>query len=286
MILAAALLWSTAGAAIKWVSTSGDEIHTGLQIAAGRSLVAGLLLALLCGRAALSLNRRAMLTSVAYAATVSSFALANRLTTAANAIFIQDSGLIFILALGPWFLKEKNHLRDYVAIAALLAGLAVLVFMDGAQADKPQKLLGNIVALFSALTFALTIVGLRANREGNPATPVLYGNLLAVLICLPACFPLVVTTPQDFACIGYLGIFQLGLSYFLFSRGVRHISALEASILLFLEPVLNPVWTYLVCGEVPGPWAITGCVMIGATVLIHTVVSMRVNASLRRQKTE
>ncbi len=273
MVLGAALLWSTAGAAIKYVSVEGDEIRAGLQVAGCRSLIAALTLLPLAGRGALILNRTAGLTAIAYAFTVSSFALANRLTTAANAIFIQDSCLLFLLILGPWMLKEKNRSADYIAIAALLTGLAVLVFMDGAQEDKPMKTLGNAVALLSALAFALTIAGLRANRNGNPAAPVIWGNFLATAMCLPAFYPFALATPRNAAAVIYLGIFQLGLSYFLFSRGIRRLNAVEATIISFVEPVLNPVWTYLLCREVPGPWAILGCAIIAVTVLAHSLVS-------------
>ncbi|MCX7804161.1 MAG: DMT family transporter [Planctomycetota bacterium] len=273
MVLGAALLWSTAGAAIKYVSVEGSEIRAGLQIAGCRSLIAGLALLPLAGRGVLRLDRTAGVTAIAYAFTVTSFALANRLTTAANAIFIQDSGLLFLLILGPWLLKEKNRAADYAAIVALLAGLAILVFMDGAEEDKPMKALGNVVALFSALTFALTIAGLRANREGNPATPVIWGNFLAAAMCAPAFYPFMLATPRNAAAVAYLGVFQLGLSYFLFSRGIRRLSAVEAAIVSFVEPVLNPVWTYLLCNEIPGHWALLGCAVIAFTVLTHSVVS-------------
>jgi drug/metabolite transporter (DMT)-like permease len=73
--------------------------------------------------------------------------------------------------------------------------------------------------------------------------------------------------PLDLALLAYLGVFQLGLAYLCFARGIAHVPALEASLLVLLEPVLNPIWTYLVVGERPGPWALVGgAVVLGATI--------------------
>ncbi len=94
----------------------------------------------------------------------------------------------------------------------------------------------------------------------------MYGNLLAALVALPVGLGGPAPTPLDLALVLYLGVFQLGLAYLCFSRGLLHTPAVEASLLMLLEPVLNPIWTFLVAGERPGPWAMAG----GAVVLAAT----------------
>jgi drug/metabolite transporter, DME family len=276
MIVGAALLWSTAGAAFKSFSVGGDNWRVALQIGGGRSMVAAVFLLALTGPKALKLGRTGLLTALSYAGTVLCFAVANRMTTAANSIFLQNTGLLYLLILGPWMLKERNRLRDYLAIFSLLGGMAVMLFMDNISSGQ---MLGNVFAILSGLAYAFTILGLRANREGNPAAPIIYGNLFAALLCLPVFFPLQIGAPRDLALIGYLGVCQLGLSYYLFTRGIRHVKALEAGILAFVEPILNPVWTFVMAGEIPAPWALVGCAIIAGTVVAHTVASAQTPAA-------
>ena len=256
LLLSAAALWSTAGAAMKLCGLSG------LQIAGGRSLVAGLFLLAALPEARRRPTARMALAVVGYAATVILFAVANKLTTAANAIFIQDSAPLWVLALSPALLSERAGRGELLAIPVYAVGLA-LFFLDELS---PGQLAGNLVALASGLAFALCIIGLRLAREDAPAALVL-GNLLAAAAVLPLWPAGPTPRPLDLALLAYLGVFQLGLAYLCFARGIARIPALEASLLVLLEPVLNPIWTYLVVGERPGPWALLG----GAVVLAATV---------------
>jgi drug/metabolite transporter, DME family len=255
LLLAAATLWSTAGAAIKLCGLSG------WQIAGGRSLVAGLFLLAAVPAARARPTLRTLAVAVAYALTVVQFVLATKLTTAANAIFIQDTAPLWVLLLSPWLLRELPTRGELLAVPVSAVGLA-LFFLDDLSAGQ---LLGNVVALSSGVAFALSILGLRLIRGEGPAALV-WGNLLAAAIALPFWPSGPTPSAMDLGLVLYLGVFQLGLSYLLFSRGLERTPAVEASLLVLLEPVLNPIWTFLLAGERPGPWAIAG----GAIVLAAT----------------
>jgi drug/metabolite transporter (DMT)-like permease len=220
--------------------------------------------------------------AVAYALTAVLFVQANKLTTAASTIFIQAASPLFIAALGPWLIGEWPHRRDVPFFAALVAGLAL--FFAGADAHNataPDPALGNVVAVASCGMVALMMMGLRwlgkQDANGAPGAVVL-GNLLAFAATLPLALP-VHARPADVAIILYVGVFQIGLAYPLLIAGLRRIPALEASLLMFVEPVLSPLWAWLLHGERPGPWALAGgAVILGATAL-RTVRDVRAASS-------
>jgi len=253
------------GAAIKATTLSS------WQVAGFRSGVAALAVFLLVPAARRGWTWHVVPVGAAYAATLVLFVSANKLTTSANAIFLQSTAPLYVLLLGPFLLREAIRLRDVLFMIPLAAGLAL--FFVGAEAPvhtAPDPARGNLMALASGVSWALTVMGLRwlGNRGTGTALPtVVAGNLIAFLACLPAALP-VQGAPADWATIAYLGVFQIAGAYLLLAAGIRHVSALEASTLLLLEPALNPVWAWLVHGEAPGAWAVLGGVLIvGATVV-------------------
>lgn len=217
--------------------------------------------------------------SAAYAATLVAFVLATRLTTAANAIFLQSTAPLYVLLLAPWLLGEKVRRSDTAYIVAIVGGLALFfVAREPAVATAPSPREGNLLALGSGVFYALMLVGLRwlgRGRAGNPAlATVAMGNLLAFLAALPmalgarAAAPVASTT--NVAVILYLGVAQIGLAYFCLTRAIRHVTAFEATAILLIEPALNPVWVWLVHGEKPGVWALAGGVLILSATLLNT----------------
>jgi drug/metabolite transporter (DMT)-like permease len=204
--------------------------------------------------------------AVAYAFTVVLFVAATKLTTAANAIFIQDTAPLWVLLLSPWLLGERPTRGELLSVPVFGLGLG-LFFLDQLT---PGQVTGNLVALASGVAFGLSILGLRRIGEGGPAALVL-GNLMAAAITLPAWPSGPVPTPLDLGLVAFLGVFQLGLSYLLFTRGLEGTPAVEAALLILLEPVLNPVWTFLFTGERPGPWAVAGGGIILAATAWRTV---------------
>jgi drug/metabolite transporter (DMT)-like permease len=255
LVLSAAVLWSTGGAAIKLCDL------TAWQIAGGRSLVAGLFLALAVPEARRRPSPRILAVGVAYAFTVVLFVVATKLGTAANAIFIQDTAPLWVLLLSPLLLREVPTRGELASVPVYAAGLS-LFFLDDLSAGQ---LAGNLFALGSGIAFAFSIVGLRALR-GQGRSALVFGNLLAAAATLPLWPDGPAPGALDLALIAYLGVFQLGLAYLAFSHGVSGTPAVEASLLILLEPVLNPVWAFLLAGERPGPWALAGgAVILGAT---------------------
>jgi len=265
-VLAAAALFSSGGAAIK-------SIHlAGWQVACFRSTVAAATLFLLMPEARRRPSPRVLGVGLAYAVTMVLFVLSNKLTTAASSIYLQSTAPLYVLLLSPWLLRERIRPRDLAFMAALALGLGLFfVGFDPVSATAPNPALGNVLALVSGGTWALTIMGLRAlGRGGESWAPAaaLWGNVFAAAACLPMALPVVSSRPADWLLVSYLGICQIGIAYLFLIRGLQRLRAFEASLLLFLEPVLNPVWAWLVHGERPGTWSLAG----GGVILLVTLV--------------
>jgi len=266
LVVGAALLWSTGGFVIKATHLSAFELSF------GRSLLGAITIAIFTRSEGFGINRISAITSVLYAALLILFVLATKLTTAANAIFLQYTAPVYVLLLEPLFYKEKFRGRDFVTVAACLVGMSL--FFVGKL--RPQDVSGNVLALASGVCFALFFLLLRHSkaRDVNRASAAIYGNLISVLICAPAFLGALRRgiSAHDVACIAYLGIVQIGIAYVLFTlamaRGVR---SLDAGIIGYVEPVLNPVWVFLFIGERPAGWAILGGAIISASVVIHTL---------------
>lgn len=266
LILTAAL-FSTGGAVIKATTLSG------WQVASLRSGIAALALLAMVPAARARWNKRTVAVGAAYAVTMILFVLANKLTTAANAIFLQSAAPLYTLLLGPWLLKESIRRRDIIFMVALAAGL-VLFFAGGdqPQASAPNPMRGNLLAACTSVFWALTLVGLRGLGRGggsgqsSAAPAVVAGNAMAFVVCLPMALPLGETVPTDWVAIGFLGVIQIGLAYALLTAALRHVPVLEASLLLLLEPVLSPLWAWLFHREMPAGWSLVACLLIlGAT---------------------
>jgi len=275
MVFAAAFLWSTGGLFIKW------NTLTGLELSFCRSLFAMITVAILTRREGFGLNRVSAVASVLYAVLLVLFVLATKATTAANAIFLQYTAPVYVLIFEPLIYKEKFRLRDLITVLVCLGGMAL--FFIGQL--RPQDIEGNIMALASGLCFAFYFLLLRhpRAREVNRASSVIYGNLLAVITLaswgLPALFQL---NGHNALSVTYLGVVQLGIAYALFTEGMaRGVRSLDAGIICYIEPVLNPVWVFLVLGERPSRWALLGGTIIVAAVIIHMLLDSHKKAHKR-----
>ena len=269
-VLIAAVLFSTAGVVVKATTLSS------WQVAGFRSAVAAVFL-LLVARIPLKPTWRTLGVGLIIAVTFITFIVANKLTTAAHAVFLQAAAPLYLVLLGPWLLGERVHLRDLPFLGVVLIGL-VLLFAGSVTptATAPNPVLGNIIGTASGVTWALVLVGVRyISRESGlrgAMTATFYGNVFAFLLCLPFAFPVIDSRPVDWAVIGYLGCFQLALAYVLLTRGIGKLPALEASLLLLLEPALNPLWTFLVHGETPG---LVGSIGGGLVLMATTARALR-----------
>lgn len=283
LVLATATLFSTGGAAIKLAELGS------WQIGALRSGIAAIVLVALVRTARRRWTRRTLLVGVAYASTMLLFVHANKLTTAASTIFLQATAPLYVMLLGPLVLREPLRRRDLLFLVTLVVGLGLFfVDVEAPTRTAPDPLRGNVLAAAAGLAYACTIVGLRA-MERSPAAgggegmaAVVCGNSLAFFIGLPFCFPLGPLHPGDVAVVVYLGAFQVAVAYLLLTLAVRHVTALETSVLLLLEPVLSPLWAWLVHGERPGRWAAAGGALILGVTLVKTWLEGRWAAHRRR----
>jgi drug/metabolite transporter, DME family len=296
-ILAAVLLWSTGGLFIKLTALDA------YQVTFFRSLLAGLTVLLVTRKAGLRINAFGLMCTIIYSTLLFLFVWATKHTTAANAIFLQYTAPIYILILAPFVIGEKFHLRDLATVIFCIAGMSLFFVGDLTIGDYQ----GNTAALFSGIFLGLYIMLLKhplavASRESgiwsgknaqdsglktpdsqplSPIATVVYGNFLLALVTLPSGIASLSTiTLADFGSVAFLGIFQIGIAYILFIKGVTlGTRPLDASIIGFIEPLLNPVWVFLIIGERPSNWAILGGAIIIVTVVVHTVVQPRTSAA-------
>ena len=210
-----------------------------------------------------------------YAATLICFVLANRLTTAANAIFLQSAAPLYVLLLGPLLLDEPVRRRDVGFVVAVVCGIACFfVGSPHAGVTAPDPFHGNLFALASGLFYAFMLAGLRwlARKDAGGAAiaTVAMGNLIAVVAALPLALPVASIAGKDVGVLLYLGAFQIGVAYYCLTRGIRRVPAVQATTLLMAEPALSPLWTWLVHGEKPGAWALAGGALIVSATLGNT----------------
>jgi drug/metabolite transporter (DMT)-like permease len=265
LVAAAALLWSTGGLAIKLVPLDA------LGVVFWRAALTVVFLVAVFRPSLERWKRASVATAVVYALMILSFVTATKWTTAANAIFLQYTGPFYVLALGPWLLKEKFRKADAAAIAVALGGMS-LFFVGRIEAGH---LAGNLMGVVSGLFFGLTVLLLRRDQSRDAMASVFLGNLLAAAIALPFAWGHLALDAKGFAVVAFLGVVQMGVAYILFVRGLSVVPAAEASLLGMLEPTFNPLWAFLGLGERPSEWALAGGAIVLAAVAGRTLWGAR-----------
>ena len=273
-LFAAAALFSTGPTAIKACGL------TSWQVAGFRSGVAALAVFLLLPAGRRLGDARLWLVAIAYAGTLVCYAVASKLTTAANAIFLQSAAPLYLLLLSPLLLREPVRRRDLAFLVVMLGGMALLLAgEDQASAVATDPVRGNLLAIASGVCWALTLIGLRwlergrGAGESRGAPAVVAGNTLAFAVTLPLALPLGDSAAADWALIAYLGVFQIGLAYLLLTRAIGQVPVFEASLLLLLEPVLTPLWAWGVHGERPSRWALLGGAVMLAAMAARSILA-------------
>jgi drug/metabolite transporter (DMT)-like permease len=257
-LLCTAILWSTGGFLIKFI-----EWHP-IAIAGGRSIIAALIMWAYVKKPKFTWSNIQIMGAVAYAFTVILFVIANKLTTAANTILLQYTGPIYVALFSYWFLKEKITSIDWITILIVILGMT-LFFIEKLS---PDGILGNFIAILAGIAFAWLALCLRKQKDGSPLESLILGNILTAIIGLPFIIDSGIPSQQSIIALLVLGIFQLGLPYILYSKAVKYVSALDAVLIPVLEPILNPLWVFLLLGESIGMWP-----MIGGAIIIVAITT-------------
>jgi drug/metabolite transporter (DMT)-like permease len=268
LLILAALLWSTGGLLIKLVDWNT------LAIAGSRSAIAAATLYLLLPRTRWTFSKAQIGGAIAYTATVVLFVAATRLTTAANAIFLQYTAPVYVAILGALLLREFPAKIDYLLMLLALLGIGMFFF----EQLHFEGFWGNICALASGLSFAFLVIALRKQKDASPVDTILLGNILTAVVCAPFFFSGPMPGVQSIAVLLVLGVFQLGLSYVFYAAAIKHVRALDTVLIGIIEPILNPLWVLLVIGEVPGRWPLAG----GAMVLLAATLRGALTARSKR----
>ena len=258
MQISAAILWSMGGLLIKLV-----ELNP-IAIAGIRSLIAVFVIMFFLKKSVFKLTWNKVFGAVSYTSMVILFVCATKATTAANAILLQYTSPIYIAILGGWLLHERAKLREWITILFVIGGMT-LFFLDNASGGSIR---GNILGVLSGVAMAFNTIFMRRQKNADPLENVFWGSILTVIVSIPF---MATAAPSHKGWVGLilLGILQLGVPYILYSKAIKKITALEATFLSLIEPLLNPLWVFLTVGEIPGKLPILG----GVIVLVSVIVS-------------
>ena len=272
-ILAAAVLWSLSGAFTKaltqptflgWHEPTIDAWEIAgtsvpVQIAFYRAFFAGLMLAPTLRAGDIRFKPMMLAMLVCFALMNASFISAQALGTAANAILLQNSAPLWLYLVSIYWLREPPDRRSTISLFVGMLGIAIIVLGGGGEA----LVMG--IGLFSGLMYAGVILGLRMLRDLPSNWLTVWNHLLGSLLLLPIVLTLSPPSWEQYLVLVAFGTIQLGLPYWLMARGLRAVSAPEAGAITLLEPILTPVWTYLIAGELPTLWTcVGGAVILGA----------------------
>lgn len=260
-ILGAALCWSIAGVLVKLIPWNA------MAIAGVRSLFALIFTLIVVKDRKIRFTVSNLLGGACMFGSTFLYIFAAKRTTAANAIVLQYTAPVFILIISALFLKKRITRLDIYAVVVIFSGIT-LFFLDNLSTGQ---LLGNIAGLGSGLCFA----GLFLCNSMKGATPqqgTIVAHILGTVICLPFAFTEVTAEIIPWASVIVMGVIQLGLAYFLLSKGSVHTPPLLASLIASIEPILNPLWVMLVIGERPGAWATVGIAIVILGVISYNVM--------------
>jgi len=262
-LIIASVLWSTGGVLIKYIDWNP------MAIAGMRSGISAIVMILYL-RHPFKLRKINVLGASFYSANMFLFVIATKMTTSANAILLQYTAPIWVALLSGWLLKEKILKIDWFTIALVMGGM-ILFFVGDIQIGQ---MTGNILSIISGISLACVIISLKLSNDGSPVEIPLLGNILTFVLCLPFIFT-TIPSFQSIIAILLLGIFQLGISYILFTEGSRYLSAIEIILIAVIEPLLNPVWVFIFTKEAPSKYAIIGGVIVILGVISRNILISR-----------
>jgi drug/metabolite transporter (DMT)-like permease len=261
----AALFWSTGGLLIKHVDWPP------LAVSGGRGFFAAVFLLLTHRGLRFSFSRLQLIGALGYAACTIAFCVATKLTTAANAILLQYTAPVWIALFAAWFLGERTTRQDWIAVVLVVGGMG-LFLADGLAVGN---VLGDAIGVFSGVAFAGMTIALRAQKHGSPVESIILGNLIAFVVGVPWMIDTPLPSATGWAALVALGVVQLGCSYWLYARAIKHVTALQAVLIPVIEPLLNPLWVLLIVGERPTRLALIGGAIVLAAVTWRAIAALR-----------
>ena len=258
----AALLWSTGGFGSKFIPWNP------VSIAAVRGIFATLVLFILRRKKKIIFTKSSVIAGVCVFLTTLLFMFANKMTSAANAIVFQYAAPIYVLLGVMISQRKKPKLLDAVTILLTFSGI-VLFFLDHLGSGA---LVGDILAILSGITFS-GVFFFNKKPDASPEDSNIIGCGLSLLL-IPVLFldTAVIssgTTPWIAAIL--MGTLQLGLAYFFFGKGIKVTNSVTASIICIIEPILNPIWVFLLLGEKPGALSILGAAIVILAVSFNSI---------------
>lgn len=276
LLIITAILWSAGGLLIKLIEWNS------VAIAGGRSFFAALILFAYVRKPQFTWSKDQLAAAFSYAFCCGLFVIATKLTTAANAIVLQYTGPIYVALLSGWLLQERISRLDWLTITVVLAGMA-LFFADELTI---QGMTGNIIAIISGISFACLAIFLRKQKNSSTIESLILGNIIIFICALPYMISFSPNTFNEipfinglsysgFYLLCILGIFQLGIPYILYGKAIKYVSALEATLLPILEPLLNPIWVLLIMQEEPSPLSIIGGIIVVTAITARGIIHSR-----------
>jgi drug/metabolite transporter (DMT)-like permease len=255
----AALLWSLAGVFIKFLSVPP------LALVFYRSFFAAIFFVFFVRKSLAVRPRVLLLSMISYTGAISLFVSANRLTTAANAIILQYTAPIFVFAAAYFVFRERISGPSWSALLLGMAGIAVIFAGSAGEPD----FLGVTLAVGSGFLFAIYMLGVRLLTEVNAGTLTFLNNVACCVLLFPFVFDQLSLSMNEGGLLALMGVVQLGIPYWLFSKALETVSIHEASLIVLIEPVLNPIWVALAVGEVPSAVTVIGGGLIIAGLAVR-----------------
>jgi len=258
------LIWSTNGLLIKLVAWSP------MSISGVRSLFAAAALLPFLGKPRHLVSFDTLAGGLGFAGALVTFVIATRMTTAANAIFLQMTAPVYVALLSGWLLNERVGILDWAFTGIIFVGM-LLFFSDSLTVDG---FWGNISAIVSGACWAVFILFSRKQKDDAPLKIPVLGHVICTLVGIP--FIIAAGPPEaGWFWIIPMGVIGAGLSFVLYAAVIKRLTAIETVITNTIEPVFNPVWVFLALGEAPGSWALLGGIVILSSVTLHAALRQR-----------
>lgn len=260
-----AFLWSTSGFFIKYLTINA------FQISFFRSLIAALTVYAITlirrQRLKFEFDKVSNLAAVFYAGILILFVIATKMTTAANAIFLQFTAPVYLVVLEPLVLKTKFEPKNVITILICIGGM-ILFFFGKLELGN---IYGNLLAICSGICFAMFSLLLKykkvKHRSENTLYFVITGNTLVAVIAFYIIFPDFTLDVTQSLILLYMGAIQIGVSYIIFNEGIKYVSATESMIIATLEAMFNPIWVFIGIGETPSVYSIIGGAIIFGAII-------------------